>query len=288
MIELQNIEKRFRKKTVLHDVSGRVEEGSCVGLVGLNGAGKTTLIRTILGLYKPSRGKVLLMGKNPRKSPETIFKTLGIVRESDGFNGHLTFIENLQFYGRIKGLSKDEVAAYAQKEWPDLLRKEPVLNFSRGQRMQCSLARAFLGSPKLFIFDEPTTALDHEGYAHFCDLVRRHNKEGASFLLSSHRLETIEQLCDSVVFLKEGKAETVDFTEKVDQYTIECSDSDKAKKLLLPTFPQVHAHSGSVTFAACSKEEVAQAVESLVGAKIDVYEVMSLSHLQQFMRSELI
>lgn len=207
VIEIKNIDKSFKKsKPVLRNLSLKIEKGECCGLVGLNGAGKTTLIRTILGLLKPNAGTVYVNGENPYGAKGLFYHPIGVLLENDGFNGNLTFLENLTFYGQIKKISASEVKRYAERHWIDLVeKKNPVKKYSRGQRVQCALARSFLGKPKLLIFDEPTATLDLAGQELFAQLVEKAKARGVTIIISSHRLETIAKLCDTVAHLKDGQ-----------------------------------------------------------------------------------
>jgi ABC-2 type transport system ATP-binding protein len=208
----EGISKRFGEGVVFDECSLAIGPGTIYGLVGLNGAGKTTLIRVLLGLLKPSGGAVTVLGHVPWEHSETMYGRVGVVLENDGFAGNLTIRQNLGIFAAAKGISWAGVEAYIREFWAGTFIHGEVFGpskktkyFSRGQRMQCSLCRAFLGWPSVCFFDEPTVALDVEAYDHFCRLCRVARQRGAAMLISSHQLSAVEDLCDAVGVLVNKK-----------------------------------------------------------------------------------
>jgi ABC-2 type transport system ATP-binding protein len=211
-IVIENLSKRFGSKIVFEECSYTVAHGLIFGLVGLNGAGKTTLIRLLSGLLKPDGGRLSVLGFTPWNHEERFFRRIGIVLENDGFMGNLTFRDNLRLFASAKGLDWPEVTSYLDDFWKGTFigreaagRGKKVKFFSRGQRMQCGLCRAFLGWPDMYFFDEPTVALDVDAYDHFFGMVRQAQARGSTVLISSHQLSFIEALCDEVGILDKNK-----------------------------------------------------------------------------------
>jgi ABC-type multidrug transport system ATPase subunit len=207
-IIVENLSKSFGSRAVFEGCTFSVHAGAIFGLVGLNGAGKTTLIRVLSGLLRPDGGSVSVLGSAPWNHEERMYKRLGIVLENDGFCGNLDFADNLRLFASAKALPWPEVTAYIREFWAgtfiDSEMRSPskkVKLFSRGQRMQCGICRAFLGWPDACLFDEPTIALDVEAYDHFCGMVRQAQNRGSAVLISSHQLSFIEELCTSVGIL---------------------------------------------------------------------------------------
>jgi ABC-2 type transport system ATP-binding protein len=212
-VKADQISKSFSRRAVIDGLSMQISAGSVFGLVGLNGAGKTTLIRLLLGLLHTEAGVVMLLGQDPWKHEPSLYRQLGVVLESDGFAGNLAFRENLNLFGKAKGLDVGMVSQYVSEFWTgtdvvDTVKKVKLL--SRGQRVQCGLCRAFLGWPRVLLLDEPTVALDVKAYEHFCGLVRQARARGAAVLISSHQLSAIEELCDQVGLLQNGKVSVLD------------------------------------------------------------------------------
>ncbi len=207
VIQLQGIQKSFGANRVFHDISLDVGSQTVFGLVGLNGAGKTTLIRILLGLLRPDTGTCSVLGHDPWQHAPDYYRQLGVVLEHNGFWGNLTMRQNLSFFAEAKSLCGHMVKEYLDGHWagqPVLEKKQKVKLFSRGEKMQCALCRAFLGWPRVYLFDEPAVALDVKAYDHFCALVRRAREKGATVLISSHQLDAIEDLCDRVGILENG------------------------------------------------------------------------------------
>ena len=201
-----NISKSYGKYSILENLSVEIDSGTVYGLVGLNGAGKTTLLRLLLGILSPDGGRIIVAGKNPWKHQQTLYQKTGVVLEHDGFWGNLTVRQNLSIYASAKGVSKKMTKAYFDEFWKDTdiyKSDKKVKHLSRGQKMQCALCRAFLGWPTVFFLDEPALALDVTAYEHFCSLVKAARDRGAVLVISSHQLDTINDLCDRVGVLRD-------------------------------------------------------------------------------------
>lgn len=206
-ITVDGLVKAFKTSTVLNSVSIRIDPGTVYGLVGLNGAGKTTLLRLLMGILRPDAGTITVLSHNPWNHDKALYQSCGIVLENDGFWGNLTAAENLQIYAAAKGVGGSAVAEYLAEFWAEselFSSSKKVKKFSRGQRMQCALCRAFLGWPSVFLLDEPALALDMQVYNHFTKLVDHARERGAAIIISSHQLDTIDTLCDRVGILRDG------------------------------------------------------------------------------------
>jgi ABC-type multidrug transport system ATPase subunit len=206
VIAIEALSKSFGKHLILDNVSLAIRQGERYGLVGLNGAGKTTLIRLLLGVLKSTRGTLSVLGCDPWSHDAALFRRIGVVLEHDGFWGNLTFEQNMKIFAEARGIAWKETARYMEERWgaSGLCRNpKPVKQFSRGQRMQCAIARAFLGNAQVYFFDEPAVALDVDAYEHFKGLVLAAGERGATFLISSHQLDTIDDLCGRVGMLRD-------------------------------------------------------------------------------------
>jgi len=213
LIDVKNLRRSFGKTPVLKDISLQTEASSVYGLVGLNGAGKTTLIRVLLGLIRPDGGSVSVIGHDPWRHDPDFYRAIGVALESDGFCGNMSVRDNLRMFASAKGVSWNDAEKYLEEYWrgTDIVastRKVKLL--SRGQRALCGLCRAFLGWPKVYFFDEPAVSLDVRAYEHFKGLAREAKSRGAALLISSHQLETIDDLCDRVGLLRDGRIDELD------------------------------------------------------------------------------
>lgn len=281
-ISANNISKSFRGKHVLQNLSLSIKHGNIFGLVGLNGAGKTTLIRILLGLLGTDLGKCSVLGMNPADNKKKFYQQTGVVLEHNGFYGNLTVLENLTFFAQAHGVSKKELHNYFEEYWRNTdIGKEnkKVKYFSRGQKMQCALCRAFLGWPQLYFFDEPVVALDMEAYEQFCDMVRFAHSLGATILISSHQLETIEELCTSVGILENN---TINVLEKntdnirVEHWYIKTDNSDRVASVIQEETGEIAQYQNDKWHFIISRKSnkiIADIVSQLVAESLPIYEV---------------
>jgi ABC-2 type transport system ATP-binding protein len=201
-IELKNVTVQLEKDLVLDDVVLDIPQGKVTGLLGPSGAGKTTLMRVIVGLQRPKKGSVKILGK-PAGSAE-LRAQVGYVTQAPSVYADLTVAENLRYFGAMVNVGKprvDEIMALVRlQNYAGRL----AGRLSGGQRARVSLAVALLGSPRLLVLDEPTVGLDpvlrQELWAQFHDLA----KSGVTLLVSSHVMDEAKR-CDSLVLLREGK-----------------------------------------------------------------------------------
>jgi len=206
MIVLENVRKAIRGKEVLRGVSLAVKPGEIHAYLGHNGAGKTTTFRLILGLLVPDSGRVEVLGVNPLKNPEVRAK-IGYLPEYDLLYPNLTVLDNLRRYALLKGV-------YDEKEIGGLLEffeleeyaKKKVSALSSGTQRRVAIARAFLGSPEVLILDEPTRGLDPEWRLRFKRFLREYaRKNDASIVFSTHILSDVDEVCDTVTVIHEGR-----------------------------------------------------------------------------------
>ncbi|ERP31680.1 ABC transporter ATP-binding protein [Chitinivibrio alkaliphilus] len=272
MISIKNIDKSFGKtKQVLKNLSLHVETGEVCGLVGLNGAGKTTLIRLLTGILRPDHGEISLMGYRPGV-PE-VYRSVSVLLEHDGFNGNLSFAENLLFFARCRRMCRAETDLYAKEFWSDLWsRPEGVKQYSRGERSLCGLARTFLGNPSIIILDEPTVALDQQGQRRFHELVKKHRTQGATMVVSSHNQQDIRPHCSAIAHLTDGQV-TKKRVETADTLYLSCSDPRGAQDILHRAGVSSFRRETGVVFSHEPPKKVADLVVALVEAGVAIYEL---------------
>lgn len=205
VIDLQSVSKSYGNETVVSDVNLNVQAGECVVLVGHNGAGKTTLMKLMLGLTRPTSGKVEVLGGNPALSTAVAqHRTLGYLPESVAFYEAMTGGEVLAFYARLKGVSNVECENLLQLVGLGKASKRRVGTYSKGMRQRLGLAQAMLGEPHLLLLDEPTTGLDPSLRHQFYELIDALHKEGATSIISSHALSEVEARADRFIIMKAG------------------------------------------------------------------------------------
>lgn len=204
-IVLSSVVKSYRSVDAVKDVSFQLDAGEVVALVGHNGAGKTTLIKLMLGLIRPSQGKVIVLGEDPAKGDFAVRQRLGYLPESVAFHMALTGRETLSFYASLKRVDGSGTSALLDRVGlAPAAADRPVRTYSKGMRQRLGLAQALLGQPRVLLLDEPTSGLDPALRRSFYDLISDLRATGTTVLLSSHALTELESRADRVVILNQG------------------------------------------------------------------------------------
>lgn len=226
IVETKGLEKSFKDFKAVNGIDLKVKKGTIYGFLGPNGAGKSTTIRMLLGLIKPTAGKVEILGKSIEREREEILKNVGALVESPSYYGHLTAYENLELTRKILKLDKAEVDRVLDFVKLSEFRDKRVKEFSLGMKQRLGIAQALMGSPKLIILDEPTNGLDPSGIHEIRDLIKSMPRDnGITVIVSSHILSEIELMADEVGIIKKG--------ELLYQGTIENLRRDNTSKILV-------------------------------------------------------
>ena len=205
VVSLDAVSKSYGSETVVSDVSLDIQAGECVVLVGHNGAGKTTLMKLMLGLTRPTTGKVEVLGANPSTSGAVAqHKSLGYLPESVALYEAMSGREILAFYARLKGVAKSECERLLDVVGLADAAGRRVGTYSKGMRQRLGLAQAMLGNPRLLFLDEPTTGLDPGLRHQFYELIEGLHQNGATSLISSHALSEVEARADRFIIMKSG------------------------------------------------------------------------------------
>ena len=209
MLELRHVTKRYRGIPAVHDVSFHLEAGCVLGYLGPNGAGKSTTVKMITGLIVPTHGEVLFCGRSIHDDLRGFRARLGYVPEEAQVYTHLSGLEYLQLIGRLRGMPERVIERKARGllELFGLTHaiEAPIRDYSKGMKQRVLLSAALLHDPDLIIFDEPLSGLDAVTARLFKDLLVALRREGKAVLYISHVLEVVEQVCDRVVILANGK-----------------------------------------------------------------------------------
>lgn len=192
----------------LSNIDLRVAPGEVVGLVGPNGAGKTTLMKIISTLLEPTSGRVSVCGFDVTTAPDDVRRVLGLVLSDDrALYWRLTGRRNLEFFGVMQGLTRSQSILRADELLQSVGlagRDRLVFGYSSGMRSRLSIARGLLHRPSVLVLDEPTRALDPVAATAVGQMLRRTAEQGVAVLLSSHRLDEIERVCDRIVAIVGG------------------------------------------------------------------------------------
>ena len=205
ILELQNIEKSFGEKKVLTGVSFKAESGKAFGLLGRNGAGKTTTIRILMDVFPANSGQVLVDGK-----PIDYRKIgLGYLPEERGLYPKKVIIDQLTYFAELKGMTA-KAAVQSVDGWLERLgmteyRNKRLDTLSKGNQQKIQLITALAHDPDIVILDEPFSGLDPVNAMLLKDVVREQIAKGKIVLFSSHQMSYIEEFCDSIAILNQGK-----------------------------------------------------------------------------------
>jgi ABC-2 type transport system ATP-binding protein len=230
-IEIHHLKKYFGvgKKQVkaVDDISFSVPKGEIFGFLGKNGAGKTTTIRCMMDFIRSTNGNIYLLGKDAQRD------TVDLKNEVGYLSGNVQLYKNLTGYEHIDYLSN----IYSSKMIADVLIErldfDPTIkakNLSSGNRQKLGIILALMHNPHLIILDEPTNALDPLLQQTVYDLLREARSNGATIFMSSHNLKEVEQICDSVAIIKEGKIVATESIASLSQkhlYTVKARFSEK-------------------------------------------------------------
>lgn len=210
MLELIEVTKRYKKKIAVDHVSFQVEDGDVVGLLGANGAGKSTTIAMIATLLTPDEGQILLDGEDIVKNPKAMRKVLGYVPQDIALYESLSGLDNLKFFGRSYGLNSkqlkealERVKAVIGLSNEELRRK--VSTYSGGMKRRINIGAALLHNPKIVVMDEPTVGLDILSRAAVTKAIQDINRSGVSIIYTGHYFEEIEQICNKILILNQGR-----------------------------------------------------------------------------------
>lgn len=204
IIKTDNLTKRYGSKAALDQLTMTVNKGEVLGYLGPNGAGKTTTIRLLLGLIKPSSGSATIFGDDSTKKAASIHGRIAYVPGETSYWPSLTGAETLRLLTNLHGSTDFDYQAELIKKFQFDPNKK-VRTYSKGNRQKIALIAALSTRADLLIFDEPTSGLDPVMAKVFRDEVLVAKKNGQTVFLSSHIMEEVEELCDRVAVLREGK-----------------------------------------------------------------------------------
>ncbi|WP_226654047.1 ABC transporter ATP-binding protein [Leifsonia sp. LS1] len=209
VLAVRDIHKRFGDTVAVDHVSLEVREGSFYGIVGPNGAGKTTTLSMVTGLLRPDAGSVIVHGVDAWADPIRAKRVIGVLPDRLRLFDRLTGAQFLQYAGTLRGLSAKTVRArsadLATAFGIDDALDRLVADYSAGMTKKIALAAAMIHSPRLLVLDEPFESVDPVSAANVVDILQRYTAAGGTVVLSSHGMDMIQRVCDSVAIIVRGK-----------------------------------------------------------------------------------
>ncbi|MDX6152723.1 ABC transporter ATP-binding protein [Marinococcus sp. PL1-022] len=288
VLQLEGLTKSIQKTTVVHPLNLQVHAGEVFGFIGPNGAGKTTTIRMILGLVKATEGDVYIAGENVRTNFLTAISSVGGIIESPEMYDFLTGEQNLKHYARLAGnASATNIRDAAERTGIAYALKRKLKTYSLGMKQRLGLAQALLHQPKLLILDEPTNGLDPAGIRELRHYLRRlAEQEQMAVFISSHQLSDMEQMCDRIGIIHQGRLVDVQPVQSFVQgdrqkqaVTIVTNQPREASTALKPfTQEQTAVMDAFSVRVSLSPDDVPQCIATLVEHGIRIYEVSPHHH----------
>jgi ABC-2 type transport system ATP-binding protein len=222
MIELVHVTKRFGELVAVENLSLIIPQGEFFGFLGPNGAGKTTTIKMMAGLFSPTSGTIMINGHDTVREPLDAKKHLAYVPDQPFLYDKLTGREFLYFVAGLykidKRLAHKKISELIEEfeigDWIDKRTEE----YSQGMRQRVTICAGILHDPRTIIIDEPMVGLDPRSARIVKDILKAKSREGTTVFMSTHSLEIVEQLCDRVGIVKDGKLVFVDTLDQLQRY----------------------------------------------------------------------
>jgi sodium transport system ATP-binding protein len=223
MIEIKHLHKSFGPIAAVQDVSFSAQDGRITGLLGPNGAGKTTTLRILYTILKPDAGAALVDGYDSVTAAGVVQRRIGVLPDNRGLYPRLTAREHIRYFGRLHGLR----GAALERQIDELIKLLDMQDiadrrtegFSQGQRVKVAIARALVHQPQNVLLDEPTNGLDVMSTRALRTFIRRMRDEGRCVLFSSHIMQEVSALCDTIVVIARGQVSAAGTPDELRQAT---------------------------------------------------------------------
>lgn len=234
---LDNVCKTIKGKHIINRISFSIKEGEVLGFLGPNGAGKSTTLRMIVGLLKPTSGRIEICGHSIVNDYVKAMSNVGCIIEGPDLYNYMSGIDNLNMLASMsKDVSNDDIISAVELVGLKNRIRDKVSTYSLGMKQRLGIAQALMHNPKLLILDEPTNGLDPSGISEMRNLIKKIAKEeGISVLVSSHLISEIELICDKVTIIKNGTIlKNADVSELLNNQEVFwiLNDNKKGKELL--------------------------------------------------------
>jgi sodium transport system ATP-binding protein len=209
VIRIDNLHKRFGEVRAVDGVSFSAADGQVTGLLGPNGAGKTTTLRMLYTLMLPDEGQIVVDGIDAVADAQGARFALGVLPDQSGLYPRLTAREHIEYFGELQGVTGADLRSRTDHllkmlDMTDIAERR-VAGFSHGERTKTALARAIVHNPKNVLLDEPTNGLDVMSTRAVREIIRRLKEEGHTVLFSSHVMQEVSALCDTIVVIARGR-----------------------------------------------------------------------------------
>lgn len=285
LVEIQEVTKVIKGKTIIDSVSFDVKKGEVFGFLGPNGAGKTTTIRMLVGLIGITSGDIKVLGSSIKTDFEKAVSHIGAIVENPEMYKFLSGYQNLIHYARMsKGVTKEKIDETVELVGLTDRIHDKVRTYSLGMRQRLGLAQCLLHDPKILVLDEPTNGLDPAGIREIRDHLRMLARDREmAVIVSSHLLSEMEMMCDRIGIIQNGKLIDVqhisDFVQgKEKVYEVEVDDPDKAQKMLTDIYPELPIQvTENRMYLPLVRERIPEMVKGLVRKDINIFAVREVT-----------
>lgn len=232
-IKVRNISKTIGRKKILDNISFDIYENEIVGLVGKNGAGKSTLLKIMTGLYSYDEGEIYYYNYNLKTDYEKAMSIVGTLIENPDMYSNLSGKKNLElFKSMFKGIDEGTIEEIVRIVEMEKYLGKKFKTYSLGMKERLGIASSLINKPKILILDEPTNGLDREGVKNIMKMLK--NLKDTTIIISSHMLSDIEELCNKIIFINDGKIDSIKIKQNDNKKNIifEVDDFSKARLII--------------------------------------------------------
>lgn len=284
VLELKNVSKSFGKRKIIDNISLKVNSGEIFGFLGPNGSGKTTTIKMILRLIDSDEGEIKVNGFDNRKQFEQAMECIGAIVENPDMYKYMSGIDNLKLHARIRNIDEKRIAEVLEMVGLKDRAKDKVGKYSLGMKQRLGLALTLLHNPKVLILDEPTNGLDPAGIKQLRDILKKiSHEENVAVFVSSHILTEMQQMCDRVAVLDNGKIVKIEQItsseeEKIETIELRLKNKEKAIKILKEKFEVDAKEEKDSLLVTIQTEKVPEVVKELAIEDVGVKAVIPREH----------
>ena len=271
IINVQGLKKRYHQQDVLKDITFQIENPQIVALVGPNGSGKTTMLNCLMNLLPFQEGEITILGKN-HKDP-SLFYDVSYLQDNRVLYGDLTGYDHLKFICKVQKLPISKVKEVAEYIGMDSYGKKRVRSYSLGMKQHLLLAMAVINNPKLILLDEPINGLDPTSAIHMRNILMDLHAKGTTIIISSHNLEEIDKMTNTIYFMKDGRILEESLTNlNIPHYSLFVSNAEKALQHLTNYAEGIQLQEGVLTFSEATLP-LQKAIELLYKNDIQIMKI---------------
>jgi ABC-2 type transport system ATP-binding protein len=206
VVKIENLTKRFGNLVAVNELNLGVHRGEIFGFLEPNGSGKATTIGMLIGLIRPNTGRIEIFGQDITQRLTAILPRIGVVLEKPSLYPYLSGRDNLLLLARISGgVNHKRIEKVLEMVGLTSRANDKFQNSSMGMKQRLAISAALLNDPELIVLDEPTNGLDPSGMKEVCELIKSLSNQGKTIFLNSHLLHEVEQVCDHLAIVKQGK-----------------------------------------------------------------------------------